>query len=505
MLFSIQQTLPSDTLFIGEEPPEEEEEQKIFSSQGTLKTSSKCHFCEKQTVSKELGSFLERLKGAVEKKFSPSSKTDFFSLVKSSLTPHASKSQLPVFFAAKEAPGTSRPSLQSLEKPTLTTRQETPLTSPSSKNTFVAKSTPDSTPSAAKAEKNTSSVKESCKTSQERSSKETLTAGMPALYERRWTQEETLPWWEARYQRQDKDKEGQHQEQEEEESGKISLDSQKAVTSSALVKRGEKRQKPQLAPPKLGIFALYYILTKIGIFSDGASTFANKKEIEILDVETTETHQKRLKEMQVSIEKERSSSRWGITVQMFSWMGSLFGIISGVTLIITGVGAVAGAMLIAGGVIQITSQILQITGGWSKIADLLPCGTSEQKRAAISWMQIGIGVLCLILSGAGAVWGGFSNFGEGMAIASRMIGGIAMMGGGIATIGQGISGFMFKNTLAEVSRYDWLLAQLKHRRQDLMEKMEEGIDHLEKLFEDLANSLEFDVEIHKADQMINRR
>lgn len=303
--------------------------------------------------------------------------------------------------------------------------------------------------------------------------------------------EETQGWWEARYhQKREGEKERERRDHQEEEP------------------RGKEKKrgiKPILERPKTGIFALYYILTKIGIYSDGSANFSYKQEIETVNAETTEAHKKRLEALKIAMEKEASSSRWSVAAQVFSWIGSLIGIVTGIALIATGVGAVAGALIIAGGIIQISNQILELSGGWRKIAELLPGNDPDKKRAVMSWMQIGIAVLCLILSGIGILWGGVTQFGEASSqLTMAILGGGVAMGHGATSIGEGVTLFMFKNKMSDVKRYDKVLAELKHRRQDLMERVEWGLDRLEQLFEDLSQALEFEEELFRADQMVNR-
>lgn len=331
---------------------------------------------------------------------------------------------------------------------------------------------------------------------------------------RQWTKEETKKWWETRYHQRerqgDQKKDDQHHSHEEEEkkfsiSKSANVSAKHRETTTAQKEIGGKVRKPELTPPKLGVFALYYLLTKMGIASDGTSNFAYKKEIEFVDGQTNEIHKKRLEEIKEAIKKEKETERWGIAYKVFSWIASLIAMIVGIALIATGVGAVAGAMLIAGGTIQMTNQIMEITGGWKKIVELLPGEDTEKKRAVISWMQIGIAVLCLVLCAAGGIWHGFSNLGPAMQLAVGVLGAIAAMGHGVTTIGEGIEGFMFKERLADVKKFDIKLASLKHMRQDLMDKVQGGIDRLEKLFEDLAQTLAFEEELFQADQMVNRR
>lgn len=334
-----------------------------------------------------------------------------------------------------------------------------------------------------------------------------------SLLSKNWSKQDTYEFWHTRYHKKDKEQ-GHHQqdqgrqqeEQEKREKKNLVERIKKAIfdTRNGNPQNQNETPKPVLERPKTGVFALYYILTKIGIFSDGSSNSAYKKEIEFVDEESTTAHKKRLEEMKKAIDKENSSRRWSIAEKVFSWMGSLFAMIAGAVLIATGVGAVAGAMMIAAGVIQITNQILEISGGWKKIAELLPGDDLEKKRAVVSWIQLGIAVLCIILSGAGIIFGGYSTFGEAMQQASNMIGAVATMGHGATSIGQGISSYKYKDAFGEVKRHEKRLAELKHMREDLMDKVEMGVDRLEQLFEDLSKAIEFEVELFRADQMINR-
>lgn len=316
---------------------------------------------------------------------------------------------------------------------------------------------------------------------------------------KKWTPKETLPFWEARYHQKEKERDPNHKKGTEAIEAASSPSKKGAGTYP-----GSIFAKPQLERPKTGIFALYYILTKIGILSDAASNFDYKTEIQKLDVDTTTCHQKRLDELKIALSKEQSAKRWGVAVKVISWMTAATGIIAGLFLIATGVGAIAGAMLIAAGIFQITSQILELTGGWQKIAEKLPGDDPEKKRAVISWIQIGIVVLGLILSGVGMLTGGFSNLSEMMQLASNLMGAIAITAHGAVQIGEGVATYFYKNKISEVKRYEIKLAELKHRRQDLMEKVEWGMDRLGKLFEDLSQSLGFYEELFIAEQSINR-
>ena len=338
--------------------------------------------------------------------------------------------------------------------------------------------------------------------------------GSTPLILREWKKEETKQWWEARYH--EREREGgnkghdqEHHQEKEEKKGRISKSAQASTQDlSSRPLQTEKGagnvKKPALAPPKIGVLALYFILTKMGIFSDGVANFAYKKEVELIDAETTETHKKKLEEMKEAIKKEKESEHWGIASQLYSWLASLVSIISGIVLIATGVGVVAGALLIAGGLIQLTSQLLELTGGWQKIAALLPGEDSAKKAAVIRWMQIGIAVLCLVLAGAGTLWTGYSHVSEVLSKATQLMGAIGTMGQGVVAIGAGVSEYHHKDKMGDIMKQDRRLAQLKHMRDDLMDKVEGGVDRLEKLFEDLAQALEFDEELFQADQIFYR-
>ncbi len=251
----------------------------------------------------------------------------------------------------------------------------------------------------------------------------------------------------------------------------------------------------------MGIFALYYLLTKIGLTSDSRSHFETKQQIRLNQEETDKTHKERLVELKKAIDDEQSTKRWGVAAQVFSWFTSFLGIMTGIALIMTGVGAVAGALLLCAGLIMVTNQLMQLTGAWQKIAEKLP-GDPEKKRSIIMWMQIGIMVLCFLLSGAGIVFGGFSSVKQAMEASQMVMGGVIMMGYGTTSFGEGVSNYKHRNRLAQISEHRKKLAQLKHRREDLQEMVESSMMRIEQLFEELARLLEFELEIFRADQKV---
>lgn len=262
--------------------------------------------------------------------------------------------------------------------------------------------------------------------------------------------------------------------------------------------------KPVLERPRLGIFALYYILTKVGLISDARSHFETKQTIQLNEEETLKTHKERIEELKKVIKNEKSTKRWSIGVQVFSWFTSFLGIMTGVALIMTGVGAVAGALLMVAGLITVTNQIMQLTGAWRKLAEKLPGDDPQKKQKAILWMQIGITVLCFILSGAGVVFGGLNAVKEASQASSLVMGGVIMMGYGTTNLGEGISNYLYRNRLAQIRKHMIKLEQLKNDRKDLQEKVEHSVSRIEQLFEELAHALEFEVELFKCNQKVIR-
>lgn len=273
---------------------------------------------------------------------------------------------------------------------------------------------------------------------------------------------------------------------------KVSHDSSQSVATTT--------SKPFLPPPKMSLFALYYILDKMGLASECQSWSLNKQEITENDKETTAVHKKFLEELKVAMAKEEETERWGVMVKAFSWIGSFLAMITGAFLIATGVGAVAGALLIVGGLINIGSQIMEIAGGWKKIVELLPGDDSEKKRATIAWMQIGITLLSLIISGAGVVFGGFAQVGQGMSTAMACVGAVATAAGGATQIGFGETQKQYYDARAEAQKYEVILARLKHTKQDLMEPVEDAPDRLAKIFQSLTETMGFEREINNAFQ-----
>ena len=139
---------------------------------------------------------------------------------------------------------------------------------------------------------------------------------------------------------------------------------------------------PFLPPPRMGVYALYYILTKLGIISECSSQWEMQQNIKAIDAQMQATHKKRIEEMKKALDAERESERWSATTKFFMWMGSILSIFAGIVLIATGMGAIAGGLLIASGVISLTNHLLEITGGWRKIAAAIATNGTPEKKAA---------------------------------------------------------------------------------------------------------------------------
>lgn len=257
---------------------------------------------------------------------------------------------------------------------------------------------------------------------------------------------------------------------------------------------------PILEPPRTGLFALYYILTKIGIISDAMTHWEAKQDIQSTQEEIDKRHRERIAQMQKTLAKEAQAQRWGLSIKVFAWLGALMGLIAGITMVISGVAAVSGALLVAGGVIMLTNQVLEVTGGWNKIAEALPGDDPVRKRAVITWMQIGLTVLCLILTGAGAIFGGYATVSEAMGQFMAVFGGVIMLGQGVSTVSQGIVLYQHKESIAETKRHSRHLVMLKHRREDLMHKVDDGIERIKQLFEEMVKVLDFESELFQAAQ-----
>ena len=294
----------------------------------------------------------------------------------------------------------------------------------------------------------------------------------------------------------------QQQEQREQQKKKRTIDKiQASCAAKAESNSGDfKQKKLQLPPPGADSFALMFDLEKLELLGESHSFAESKEEIKALDIETTAIHKMMMEEMKDAIKNQKSAKTWGVMASVFSWLGSITAMITGIALIATGVGVIAGSLLIAGSVITISNQIMQMTGAWGKVKDLLPGDNDEEKQAVINWIQIAITIFCLILAGAGIIFGGFSQLGEAVSSAMQLIGGGAAAAGGITALAQGIHDFLQRDHLGEAKIYESRIASLKHRREDLMETVDDGPERLEHIFDFLARILGLRDEINASYQ-----
>lgn len=258
--------------------------------------------------------------------------------------------------------------------------------------------------------------------------------------------------------------------------------------------------KPILESPSVESISLGFMLDKVGIRSEHLSALDYKERLEAIQRENEEVHKLRIEELRKSIEKEKESIRWGTAIKVFSWMASFVSLLGGIIMVATGIGAIAGSLLIVGGVISLGNQLMEETGGWKKVIELLPGDDFEKKQAVVTWIQIGIAVLSLILSGAGVLIGGFSVFGEASTIANLLIGGVAAIGMGITTIGKGVEDYLYYNCLSEAKKYEKRKEELRMAREDLMDSVEETPERLTDYYDSMARLLGFLEEINRSYQ-----
>lgn len=256
---------------------------------------------------------------------------------------------------------------------------------------------------------------------------------------------------------------------------------------------------PKIPLPTIGIFALYYILTKQGIITDQTAYATYKQEIETTHFEISNTYEKRLKIIRDNIEKEQAMARWGVLSKLISWLISFIASVTACILIASGVGAIMGAVILSAGLFSLTNSILEITGGWSKIADLLPTKNASLKKKALGIIKISIGIISLILSLISIIWGGYSQALRSLQSITQAATGILISGLGICIIGESISAHNFYYGIANLKETERNLEKLYFKRKDLMEKADWDLDHLEKLFEDLSYALDLQKETASID------
>lgn len=256
---------------------------------------------------------------------------------------------------------------------------------------------------------------------------------------------------------------------------------------------------PKIPLPTIGIFALYYILTKQGIIADQTAHSIYKQEIEITHNEISRTYEKRLTIIRENINKEQAMARWGVLSKFISWLMSFIATVTACILIASGVGAIMGAVILSAGLFSLTNSILEITNGWNKISELLPTKNIALKKKTLGIIKISIGVISLILSIITVIWGGFSQPLRALQSITQAITGILTAGLGICIIGEAISAHNFYYGIANLKETERNLEKLYFKRKDLMEKADWDLNHLEKLFEDISYALD----LHKETAMID--
>ena len=263
-------------------------------------------------------------------------------------------------------------------------------------------------------------------------------------------------------------------------------------------------EKPELEPPqlpKLTLFAFVFILDKLRILSESYSYQVSKEDLKAMDEELNLAHNERLEFLKTSKEKEKQVEKWTIFSKITIIMTSLTGVVSGIGLIATGAGVVAGTLLLVAGVLNIASQVMDVTRGWNQVAELLPGDDLEKKRAIVSWIQIGITALSLMLAAVTFIVGGYATLSESMKIAMKAVGGITLAGQSLASVGIGVSSYRFKHGLADLQENNSTLFYMRALRQEVMEIVEGLAEHLEKMLEYLNENLSLQRETFKVEQM----
>lgn len=265
---------------------------------------------------------------------------------------------------------------------------------------------------------------------------------------------------------------------------KTSTDATEAVNEAPI-------KKPFLPPPQLlNPFTAFFLLDKLSIESEAFSYSVDKEELVTNTKRWEEAQKKKVEQHKETMKKEESAKNWSVAMKLFSWMSSFLALMTGVVLIATGAGAIAGGLLIAGGSIQIINQIMNETDAWKKIMNSLPGDDTAKKGNVVTWMQIGIMVLSLILCGAATVFGSLSAVKEGMQSAFNLfIAGIAFCKG-ITSLGSNLSQGSYLTHMGDVKIHEGRMGKLKGQRGDLTERTKESIERLKTIYDSLALNLE---------------
>lgn len=244
---------------------------------------------------------------------------------------------------------------------------------------------------------------------------------------------------------------------------------------------------------KISILSAFFLIDRLISQSEGQSLALERGEIAFLSREYDRIAKIKLQALVEAVAKERSANTWGTIVSVLSFIGSFTALLTGMALIVSGAGVLAGSLLVAGGLLQIASQIMQVTKGWDWVTENLPGdGTKEEKQAVVTWMQITIGALALLL-GAGAIifGGGFQNvMGEAGTAFKQVFGGIIAVSQGYFFIGEGIAKATFNKAMAKLTQFEAELERMRHRREERNESVEEHSDQFGEHFKVVAKILE---------------
>lgn len=251
----------------------------------------------------------------------------------------------------------------------------------------------------------------------------------------------------------------------------------------------------------VGLLNLFFSIMKVLYIQNCLSLAGNKQKVETLDQENTLLNEKRhIEEIKVG-EKEKTSSAWSTAFAVFSWMTSFTQCLAGAFLIASG-NVISGALLIAGGVIQLTSQVMQMTGGWDKVAELIPAEDHDEKKAIVTWMQLGIGILSLMLGASGGIVSGKEAIQEGMSMANIVAGGVASIAKGTCEIGQGVSSKEMYSAKSRAEFFKVESEKLRIARKDLMEDTTIRIDRITEIMEGFSFALKIAEEENRANQRV---
>lgn len=251
----------------------------------------------------------------------------------------------------------------------------------------------------------------------------------------------------------------------------------------------------------VGIAALFFCAMKVLYQQNCLSVAGNKEHIEELDKRNTLIHERNIEEIKKIHDNEKASTAWSTAMSVFSWMTSFTEILAGAFLIASG-NVVSGALLLAGGIIQLTSQVMQITGGWDKVGELLPTEDPQERQAIVYWMQIGIGILSLMLGGAGGVLSGKAAAQEGMSMANQFISYVLMAGIGVCSIGTGINGNTLFQARARAKLNEKELEEIRMRRKDLMEESQVRVERIQEIIAAIGFAIKVLDEQNRATQRI---